>query len=98
MAYEIASVNMLRLFFLSVNDIEIAAVFCFDYNGTLYLYNSGHNLEYASLGSSFLLKALCIKIAIEENKHYYDLLRGSEGYKQHLGAKEQILYQLSVTR
>ena len=98
MAYSIASDNMLKLFFLSVDNVKIAATFCFDYNNTLYLYNSGHNLEYASLGTGFLLKALCLKMAIEEGKDYYDLLRGSEGYKQHLGAAEQILYKLSVTK
>lgn len=98
MAYDIASENMLKLLFLSVDNVEIAATFCFDYNNTLYLYNSGHNLEYSSLGTGFLLKALCLKMAIEEGKDYYDLLRGSEGYKQHLGATEQILYKLSVTK
>ena len=98
MAYSIARENMLKLFFLSIDDVKIAATFCFDYNDTLYLYNSGHNLDYASLGTGFLLKALCLKMAIEEGKGYYDLLRGSEGYKQHLGAKEQILYKLSVSK
>tara|TARA_Y100000590_G_scaffold458787_1_gene614302 strand:+ start:4634 stop:5488 length:855 start_codon:yes stop_codon:yes gene_type:complete len=98
MAHSIAAENMLKLFFLSVDNVKIAATFCFDYNNTLYLYNSGHNLEYASLGTGFLLKALCLKMAIAEGKDYYDLLRGSEGYKQHLGATEQILYKLSVTK
>ena len=98
MAYAMAKIGILKIFFLEVDGIKTAATLCFDYKGTLYLYNSGHNIEFASLGTGFLLKALCLKYSIEEGKVYYDLLRGSEGYKHHLGAKKQMLYRISITR
>ena len=90
--------GLLQLFFLEVDGVRTAATVCFDYNNVLSLYNSGHNPEYAALGTGFLLKALCLKKAICEGKDYFDLLRGTEPYKQHLGAKGQELYCLSIHR
>ena len=96
MALEMSQRGFLQLFFLEVGGVRTAATVCFDYNNVRSLYNSGHNMEYASLGTGFLLKALCLKGAICEGKDYFDLLRGSEPYKQHLGAKGQELYCLSL--
>jgi CelD/BcsL family acetyltransferase involved in cellulose biosynthesis len=98
MSLELARRGLLQLFFLEVGGIRTAATVCFDYNNVLSMYNSGHNTEYAALGTGFLLKALCLKQAICEGKDYFDLLRGSEPYKQHLGAKQQQLYRLSIAR
>ena len=98
MALEMARQGHLSLFFLEIEGVRTAATVCFDYNNIRSLYNSGHNTEYASLGTGFLLKALCLKSAICEGKNYYDLLRGSEPYKRHLGAKERDLYCLSLFR
>ena len=98
MALELARQGYLRLFFMEIEGVRTAATVCFDYNNIRSLYNSGHNTAYASLGTGFLLKALCLKEAICEGKVYYDLLRGSEPYKHHLGAKERELYCLSIFR
>ena len=98
MALELAQRGFLQLFFLEVGGVRTAATVCFDYNNVRSLYNSGHNMEYASLGTGFLLKALCLKKAICEGKDYFDLLRGSEPYKQHLGATGKELYCLSLFR
>lgn len=98
MALEMARRGHLQLFFLEVSGVRTAATVCFDYNNVRSLYNSGHNTKYAALGTGFLLKALCLKKAICEGKDYFDLLRGTEPYKQHLGAKGQELYCLSIHR
>ena len=98
MSMKLAQRGLLHLFFLKVDGVRTAATVCFDYNNVLSLYNSGHNTEYAALGTGFLLKALCLKNAIDEGKDYFDLLRGTEPYKQHLGANGQELYCLSILR
>ena len=90
--------GLLHLFFLEVEGVRTAATVCFDYNNVWSLYNSGHNTDYAALGTSFLLKALCLKDAIGEGKNYFDLLRGTEQYKHHLGATGRELYTLSIHR
>ena len=95
---EMAGRGYLSLFFMEVDGVRTAATVCFDYNNVLSLYNSGHNLEYASLGTSFLLKALCIQGAISDGKEYFDMLRGTEQYKYHLGAKGKQLRHLSLFR
>ena len=95
---EMAGRGYLSLSFLEVEGVRTAATVCFDYNNVLSLYNSGHNLEYASLGTSFLLKALCIQGAISDGKEYFDMLRGTEQYKYHLGAKGKQLRYLSLYR
>ena len=97
-ALELAQRGLIQVFFLEVGGVRTAATVCFDYNNVRSLYNSGHNKEYASLGTGFLLNALCLKRAIGEGKEYFDLLRGTEPYKQHLGASGRELYRLSLFR
>jgi CelD/BcsL family acetyltransferase involved in cellulose biosynthesis len=96
MFVELAQRKLLQLSFLEIDGAKTAATVCFDYDNVLSLYNSGHNTDYAALGTGFILKALCLKKAICERKDYFDLLRGTEPYKQHLGAKSQELYSLSI--
>jgi len=98
MALEMARRGFLQLFFLQVGGTRTAAAVCFDYNNVRSLYNSGHNTEYASLGTGFVLNALCLQKAICEGKEYFDMLRGEEPYKQHLGATGRELYCLSLFR
>lgn len=98
MSLELAQRGVLQLFFLEVDGVRTAGTVCFDYNNVRSLYNSGYNTEYAALGTGFLLKALCLKKAVCEGKVYFDLLRGTEPYKHHLGAKEQKLHCLSILR
>ena len=45
-----------------------------------------------------MLKALCIRDAIERGLTYFDLLRGDEPYKYHLGAAELAIHRIVVTR
>ena len=98
MTTKMAQKGLLHLFFLEVDGVRTAATVCFDYNNVLSLYNSGHNTEYADLGTGFILKALCLKDAICNKKTYFDMLRGTEPYKQHLGGKTRELFCLSISQ
>ncbi|MBI2872341.1 MAG: GNAT family N-acetyltransferase [Chloroflexi bacterium] len=93
-----AQLDALRLFFLELNGEPVAAVACFDYGGRRFLYNSGYDTRYSALSVGLLLKALCIKDAIERGLGYFDFLRGEESYKYHLGAQDLALRRLVVTR
>ena len=77
---------------------RVAAAMCFDYGGARLLYNSGYDPSYGYYSVGLLLKALCLKDAIEQGKAYFDFLRGPEPYKYDLGAKNTALYQMVVTR
>ena len=98
MAGRMAEYGYLQLFFLKVGGNRTAATICFDYNNERSLYNSGYSIEYSSLGTGFLLKAICLKLAIEEGRVYYDLLRGTEPYKYHLGAVDRDLFRIRISR
>jgi CelD/BcsL family acetyltransferase involved in cellulose biosynthesis len=98
MAREMRSLGVLKLFFLEVKGVRVASALCFDYGPARLLYNSGFDPEYSYYSVGLLLKALCLKEALEEGKEYFDFLRGSEPYKYDLGATDRLLYQLTVRR
>ena len=86
------------LFFLNLDGVRAASAVCFD-NGKAYLlYNSGYNPSYAQYSVGLLLKALCIRHAIEAGRVCFDFLRGSEPYKYDLGGHDEALYRLTLER
>ena len=93
-----AELDMLRLFFLEMDGQDVATALCFDYNGTRFLYNSGYNPEYAYYSVGLLLNALCLREAIEQEKAYFDFLRGPEPYKYHLGGLNRTIYRMVVSK
>ena len=97
-AGEMAGIGIFKLFFLELKGERVAAAMCFDYGPARLLYNSGFNPAYGYYSVGLLLKALCVKDAIEEGKDYFDFLRGSEPYKYDLGGSNRTLYQMVVRR
>ena len=98
LATAVAAEGLLKLFFLELDGVRVAGSLCFDFNGAYYLYNSGYDRDYAALSVGLLLKAACLRDAIERKKGRFDLLRGPETYKYHLGAKDHWLYKLVIRR
>lgn len=90
--------NYLRLYFLELDGRPVASCMCFDYRDELLLYNSGYDPAYAHLSVGLVLKAFCIKDAIERGKKRFDLLRGNEKYKYDLGAKDVPLSRIVLRR
>lgn len=98
LAKAMGGAGYLKVFFLELDGLRVATAYCFDYCGGYYLYNSGFDPAHASLSVGLLLKALCLRDAIEKGKTKFDLLRGAEPYKYHLGAKDQWVHKLAVWR
>lgn len=98
LARELHAQGALRLYFLELDGVRVAASFCMDYQGTRLLYNSGYDPAYAHLATSLLLKALCLRDAIEAGMRYFDFLRGDERYKYHLGGKDVPIYTIRARR
>lgn len=71
----------LALYFLTVDDEPIAAVYSFDYDLKKYGYNTGFDPEFSKYGIGSLLKTYAIKESIKKGFREYDLLRGNEPYK-----------------
>lgn len=83
--HAMSSAGMLRLFFLFINNTPAATALCFEYNKTMYLYNSGFDPQFRTLSAGFLCKSMSIQNAIERGCISYDFLKGSEPYKRHMG-------------
>ena len=94
---QLARHDLLRLYFLDVADRPVAAVLCFDYMGTRYLYNSGYDAAYQDLSVGVLSKVFSIQAAIENGCRRYDFLKGAEEYKRRIGGQETSLFQYTVT-
>ena len=88
--------GLIRLGLLELDGSAVAAVLCFDYNDTMYLYNSGYDPEYAGLGVGLMSKVLCIKDAIELGRRRFDFLKGDEVYKSRLGGRKVPLERCSI--
>lgn len=98
MAAALAGDGVAQLWFLDVDGRVAAATLCFDYQGTRFLYNSGFDPDFSDLSVGLLLKATCIRDAIERGLGYFDFLRGDEQYKYHLGGQDRTVHQMTVTR
>jgi len=89
--------GLLRLFFLDLDGRPVASVFCFDYQGTRYLYNNGYDAAYQELGVGLMSKVLSLKAAIDDGLGSYNFLKGGEVYKYRLGGKAIPLWRCHAT-
>ncbi len=87
-----------RTFFIELDGVRVASCICFDYCGNRYLYNSGYDHAYQQLSVGLLLKALCIRDAIECGMPIFDFLRGDEPYKYDLGGKDVSIFRCQIER
>jgi len=97
LAKAMAEIGLLRFGILELDAQPTAMIMSFDYNGSIYLYNSSYDPQYNSLSVGILSKALCIKESIQEGKKRFDFLKGDEIYKYHLGGREIPLYSCRIT-
>jgi CelD/BcsL family acetyltransferase involved in cellulose biosynthesis len=98
MASALAAEGLIKLFMLRVNGKPAATVLCFDAGSHLYMYNSGYDPSFSGLSVGLVSKALVLQWAIENGMTGLDFLRGDEPYKYDLGAKDQQIYTLRLTR
>ena len=97
LADTLAKAELLKLGVLELDGKPLAEIMCFDYNGCIYLYNSGYDPNYVSLSAGLLSKVLAIKDSIEKGRKRFDFLKGAEIYKSHLGGRELPLYRCQLT-
>jgi len=90
-----AEIGLLRFGVIEL-DKPVAMTIGFDYNNTHYLYNSAYDTQYNSLSVGLLCKILCLKESIQRSKKKWDLLKGGESYKYHMGGKAIPLYSCGI--
>ena len=98
LAQEAASRGALRLSFLEIDGLRMAACLIFDFAGAYMLYNSGYDPARADLSVGLINKAYAIREAIESGRRRFDFLKGAERYKYSLGGQDRAIYRIVVTR
>lgn len=96
LAKAMAQACLLKIGILELDAQPVAAIMCFDYNDTVYLYNNGYDPQYSSLSVGLISKILCIKDSIERGRKKFDFLKGAEEYKYRLGGKEIPLHSCQI--
>ncbi len=91
-----AHAGLARFGLLEVGEAVSAAVLYFDYQGRIYLYNSGYHSGYSDVSAGLLSKVLCIKSSIEWGRNIFDFMKGKEVYKSRLGGIAIPIYKTNI--
>lgn len=82
---------------LEIDGIIASAILYFDYNGRIWLYNSGYLPEYGDLSAGLIAKIFCLKESIENGRQVFDFMKGQEVYKSRLGGIGIPIYKVTIT-
>lgn len=91
-----SGLGWLSLLFLQFEGATIASLLCFNHLDSLYVYNSGYDPSYSSLSPGIVLLSYSIRDAIQHGIREFNLLRGDEAYKYHLGAQDLKLFTIWI--
>lgn len=89
----------LQLLFMEVEGKKAAALFNFEYNGRIWVYNSGLDPDaFGSLSLGVIISAKAIELGIQNGASEFDFLRGNETYKYRFGASDTTIYRIEIQR
>jgi CelD/BcsL family acetyltransferase involved in cellulose biosynthesis len=85
--------NNIRLYTLNENDNIIAALYGFQYGGSIFYFQSGYDPEWSEYSPGTLLMWNAMNDAIQEGAQLFDFLRGDESYKKLWADNIRITYR-----
>ncbi len=88
----------LQLAFLTVGDLKVAGYLNFDFDGKIWVYNSGINPLFENLSPGWVLLSYLIQWSIQEGKTEIDFMRGDEAYKYQFGGINKNILQLKISK
>ncbi|HET7875391.1 MAG TPA: GNAT family N-acetyltransferase [Methylomirabilota bacterium] len=92
----LAEAGWARLWFLEWEGAALATFLCFEWGGSVGLYNSGFDPARAALAPGIVLLAHVIRDAIERGIPTFDFLRGEEPYKYAFGPAPRDLFNVRI--
>jgi CelD/BcsL family acetyltransferase involved in cellulose biosynthesis len=98
LAQAAADGGWLQLAMLEVSGQPAFGYFNFDYDGKLWVYNSGFDPDHASLSPGWVLMGHLIQWAIDHQIREVDFLRGDEEYKYRLGGIDRWVTRMVLSR
>lgn len=96
LAAAMAEIGLLRFGVIKLGTLPASMVMAFDYDHSMYVYNSAYDPQYSSLSVGLLCKVFSLRDSIEKGKKQVDFLKGDEPYKYHIGGREVRLYRCQV--
>jgi CelD/BcsL family acetyltransferase involved in cellulose biosynthesis len=96
LAKAMSAYGVFRLAFLDVGKARVASIMFFEYQGRIYLYNSGYMPQFANVDAGLVSKLYCIRYATEKGFKVFDFLKGPEAYKSQLGGREVKLSRCTI--
>jgi len=97
LAEGLADNNMLQLGVLKIDGTSAGMVFCFTLGKETFLYNNGYKKKFSATSAGILSKVLSIKFNVGKGVEKYNLLKGDEKYKKHLGGVAVPLTRLRIS-
>ncbi len=98
LASDMAAAGWLQLAFIEIEGQLAATLFNFDYDGRIWVYNSGFDPQaFPALSPGIVLNAWLIEQAIQSGHHVYDFLRGDEVYKYRFGAVDARVMRVELS-
>jgi len=88
----------LNLSFLKVGKEKAAGYFNFDFNDHIWVYNSSLARKFSQLSPGIALLGFILQDSIEKGRKEFDLMRGDEDYKYHLGGKDRFVVRATVRK
>lgn len=80
-AEKLLTAGFLRLYVLLVDEVPVAILYCFAYDGHIYYYQAGMDPEFEKKSIGMVVMGKAIEASFAEGAHEYDFLRGLEDYK-----------------
>jgi CelD/BcsL family acetyltransferase involved in cellulose biosynthesis len=88
----------LQLAFLKVGKEKAAGYFNFKYDNRIWLYNSYLARKFGNLSPGIVLMGRLLQESIEKGYQEFDMMRGDEEYKYHLGGQDRFVVRVTLTR
>jgi len=88
----------LQLSFLEVGGKKAAGYFNFDYDGHIWVYNSGIDFSFGDLSPGWVLLGYLLEWANENQRAAFDFMRGGENYKYRFGAIDRYVMRTAICR
>jgi CelD/BcsL family acetyltransferase involved in cellulose biosynthesis len=88
----------LQLSFLEVNGEKAAGYLSFDYQGRMWIYNSGLDWKFSEYSPGWVMLGNLIRLAIESGHTEFDFMRGDEDYKYRFGAVDRFVMRMVISK
>lgn len=93
-----ATHGYLQLAFMEIGNTKAAAYLNFDYQGRIYVYNTGFDRRFNELSPGWVLLSYLLQWANQHGRKEFDFMRGDEAYKYRFGAINRYVVRATLVR